>query len=180
MSFRFLYPVAGVALAIGLASATEHIGVSVLPGAFLAGLAVGAPPEASARSLEQVRALNRILLLPIFFVATGLLIDLGSSGSADLIGAGLLVLAVGTVGKVGGVSLVARRGGLAWRDSFGLGFLLNTKGLTEIVVLRIGYDLGLISRDALGVLIVVALVTTAAAVPALHRLGVVPVRASGT
>ena len=89
-----------------------------------------------------------------------------------------LVLAVVTVGKVGGVSLVARAGGLAWHESLGLGFLLNTKGLTEIVVLRIGYDLGLISRDALGVLIVVALVATVAAVPALRLLGLVPLETS--
>ena len=175
---RVAYPVAGVALAVGLANLTDHIGVSILAGAFLAGIAVGAPPGASSRALEQVRGVNRVLLLPIFFVSTGLLIDLGSAGSAHLILVGLLVLAVGTLGKVGSVSLVARRGSLAWRDSLGLGFLLNTKGLTEIVVLRIGYDLGLISRDALGVLIVVALVTTAAAVPALRRLRVVPVRAS--
>jgi Kef-type K+ transport system membrane component KefB len=175
---RFVYPVVGVALAVGLATLTDQIGVSVLPGAFLAGLALGAPPGLSAHPIERIRALNRLLLLPIFFVATGLLIDLGSSRSANLIVAGLLVLAVGTLGKVGPVSLVARRGGLAWRDSFGLGVLLNTKGLTEIVVLRIGYDLGLISRDALGVLIVVALVTTAAAVPVLRRLQVVQHRRS--
>jgi Kef-type K+ transport system membrane component KefB len=172
----FAYPVVGVGLAVGLATVTDHIGVNVLPGAFLAGLAVGTPPGASTRAVEQVRALNRLLLLPIFFVATGLLIDLGSPGSANLILAGALVLVVGTIGKVGPVSLVARKGGFSWRDSFGLGVLLNTKGLTEIVVLRIGYDLGLITRDALGVLIVVALVTTAAAVPALRRLRIVPLR----
>ena len=105
---RIAYPVAGVALAVGLANLTDRIGVSILAGAFLAGIAVGAPPGASSRALEQVRGLNRVLLLPIFFVATGLLIDLGSAGSAHLILAGLLVLAVGTVGKVGGVSLVAQ------------------------------------------------------------------------
>ena len=173
---HFAYPVGGVALAIGLASATDHIGVSVLPGALLAGIALGRQPGRGSRSLGQLRLLNRALLLPIFFAATGLRIDLGSAGTAELFAAGALVLAVGTLGKVGAVSVVARAGGLAWRESLGLGFLLNTKGLTEIVVLRIGYDLGLISRDALGVLIVVALVATVAAVPALRLLRLVPLK----
>jgi K+:H+ antiporter len=175
---RFAYPTAGVALAIGLASATDRIGVSFLLGALLAGIALGAQPGRSSRSLGQIRLLNRALLLPIFFAATGLRFDLASAGSAELFAAGAVVLAVGTLGKLGAVSLVARAGGLAWRESVGLGFLLNTKGLTEIVVLRIGYDLGLISRDALGVLIVVALVATVAAVPALRLLGLVPLEAS--
>ncbi len=169
-----VYPVGGVALAIALATATERIGVSVVFGALLAGITLGARPGKSPRPLEQVRVLNRALLLPVFFAATGLRINLGSSGSVHLLGAGALVLAVVTLGKVGGVSLVARAGRLTWRDSCGLGALLNSKGLTEIVVLVTGYDLGLISRDALGILILVALVTTAATVPSLRLLGLVP------
>jgi Kef-type K+ transport system membrane component KefB len=173
---RVAHPLVAVALACGLAAATDRIGVSVIFGAFLAGLAFGGRPATRGRSLEQIRVLNRFLLLPVFFAATGLRVDLHSGRSAHLVAAGALVLAVAAAGKVGGVSLAARAGGLAWRDSLGLGFLLNTKGLTEIVVLRLGYDLGLISRDALGVLIVVALVTTAAAVPALQLIGIVAPR----
>jgi Kef-type K+ transport system membrane component KefB len=173
---RVAYPLVAVALALGLATATEHIGVSVILGAFLAGLTFGREAATRGRSLGQVRLVNRFLLLPIFFAATGLRIDLHSGESVGLYAAGALVLAVATAGKVGGVSVAARAGGLAWRDSLGLAFLLNTKGLTEIVVLRLGYDLGLISRDALGVLIIVALVTTAAAGPALRLIGIVPAR----
>jgi Kef-type K+ transport system membrane component KefB len=173
---RIVYPVAGVALAIGLADLTQHIGVSVLFGALLAGLALGPELPAASRLLGQIRLVNRYLLLPIFFVATGLLIDLGSAGSVHLLWAGALVLAVASLGKIGGVFIAARASGLPVAESLGLGFLLNTKGLTEIVVLRIGYDLGLISHDALGVLIVVALVATAAAVPVIRALGLVPAR----
>jgi Kef-type K+ transport system membrane component KefB len=163
-------PLLALGLAVGLAWATDAIGVSVIFGAFLAGLVFGGR---GGRSLDRVRAVNRVVLLPVFFVATGLRIDLHADATAALVAAGVAVLAVATVSKVGGVFAAARANGLDRRDSLGLGFLLNTKGLTEIVVLRLGYDLGLISRGALGVLIVVALVTTAAAVPALRALGLV-------
>jgi Kef-type K+ transport system membrane component KefB len=167
------YPLLAAGLALGLATATEHIGVSVIFGAFIAGLAFGGQAATRGRSLEQVRVLNRFLLLPIFFAAMGLRVDLRAGTSARLLAAGALVLAVATAAKLGGVSLAARAGGLGWRDSVALGFLLNTRGITEVVVLRVGYDHGLLSRDALGVLIVVALVATAATVPALRLLGVV-------
>jgi Kef-type K+ transport system membrane component KefB len=167
------YLVVAVALALLLAWATDSIGVSVIFGSFLAGLAFGGRRAVRERALGDLRALNRVLLLPVFFVATGLRVDLHSDLTAGLAAAGLAVLAVATAAKVGGVSGAARWAGLARRDSLGLGFLLNTKGLTEIVVLRLGYDLGVISRGALGILIVVALVTTAAAVPALRALGLV-------
>jgi Kef-type K+ transport system membrane component KefB len=167
------YLVVAVGLALGFAWATDAIGVSVIFGAFLGGLAFGGRAAVRERSLGQLRALNRVLLLPVFFVATGLSVDLHTDASAGLLAAAVAVLAVATLGKVGGVSGAARAVGLGRRDSLGLGFLLNTKGLTEIVVLRLGYDLGLISRGALGVLIVVALATTAAAVPALRALGLV-------
>jgi K+:H+ antiporter len=167
------YLVVAVGLALCLAWATESIGVSVIFGSFLAGLAFGGRPAVRERALGDLRALNRVLLLPVFFVATGLHVDLRSDLTLGLAAAGVAVLAVATAAKLGGVSAAARRAGLGRRDSVGLGFLLNTKGLTEIVVLRLGYDLGLISRGALGILIVVALVTTAAAVPALRALGLV-------
>jgi Kef-type K+ transport system membrane component KefB len=167
-------PVLAVGLAVGLASATDHAGVSVVFGAFVAGLAFDAGAAAQERSLGAVRVVNRYLLLPIFFVATGLSVDLHGNRGTGLWAAGALVLAVATAGKVGGVSLAGRTGGLGWRDALGLGALLNTKGLTEIVVLDLGYQLGVISQGALGVLIVVALVTTAAAAPAVRRIGLGP------
>jgi Kef-type K+ transport system membrane component KefB len=166
-------PILAVGLAVGLASATEHAGVSVVFGAFVAGLAFD-PGRANEPSLAAVRVLNRYLLLPIFFVSTGLSVDLHGNRGTALWAAGALVLAVATVGKVGGVSLAGRAGGLGWRDALGLGALLNTKGLTEMVVLDLGYQLGVISQGALGVLIVVALVTTAAAAPAVRRIGLGP------
>jgi Kef-type K+ transport system membrane component KefB len=167
-------PLLAVGLAIGLASATEHAGVSVVFGAFLAGLAFGDGADAEDASLRVVRVVDRYGLLPIFFVSTGLSVDLHGNRGTGLWAAAALVLAVATVGKVGGVSLAGRAGGLGWRDALGLGALLNTKGLTEIVVLDLGYQLGVISQGALGVLIVVALVTTAAAAPAVRRIGLGP------
>jgi Kef-type K+ transport system membrane component KefB len=174
---RVARPVGGLALAVGLASATEHVGVTVIFGSLIAGVAFGPEPGETGGSLERFKWLNRIALLPIFFAATGLRIDLRSSGSAMLIAAGAAVLLVGSAGKLAGVCAAARAWALPWRESVSLGILLNTKGLTELVVLRLGYDLGLLSQNAFGVLVVAALLSTAATVPALALTGAIPARA---
>jgi len=166
--------VVGIGLAIALATATEHIGVSVVLGALLAGAAIGRPPAGQQRLSAGARRVNRALLLPVFFAATGLRIDLGSGWSAGLFAAAACVLLVAATVKITGVTYAATWSGLTRRDAVGLGFLLNTKGLTEIVVLRLGYDLGLLSRPAFGVLVVAALLATAATAPALQLLGLVP------
>lgn len=128
-------------------------------------------PGEGRRLFDGLQRSNRLLLLPVFFTTTGLRIDLRSSVSGQLLAAGAIVVTLGTAAKVAGVLLGARRGGLAWRESFALGFLLNTKGLTELVVLRLGYDLGLITRGAFGMLVVAALVMTAATTPTLQAIG---------
>ena len=164
-------PAAGLALAASLASATDHLGVTVIFGAFLAGLALNGEPRALQGLLARVRRVNRFALLPVFFVLVGLAANLhAAAGSLPLAGIGVLLLVAAVVGKVGGVSVAARCSGLGWRDAFGLGALLNTKGLTEIVVLGVGYHLGLISAAVLGMLVAVALVTTASTVPLLLLL----------
>ena len=167
------YLVVAVALALGLAWATDWIGVSVIFGSFLAGLAFGGRPAVRERALGRPPRAEPRAPSPGLLRRHRPACRPPSDLTAGLAAAGLAVLAVASAAKVGGVSAGARWAGLGRRDSLGLGFLLNTKGLTEIVVLRLGYDLGLISRGALGILIVVALVTTAAAVPALRALGLV-------
>jgi Kef-type K+ transport system membrane component KefB len=174
---RFVRPLGGLALAVGLASATERVGVTVIFGSLVAGVAFGPGPEEAGGSLDRFKWLNRIALLPIFFAATGLRIDLRSAWDGMLIAAGAAVLLVGSAGKLAGVCAAARAWALPWRDSIGLAILLNTKGLTELVVLRLGYDLGLLSQTAFGVLVVAALISTAATVPALALMGALPARA---
>ncbi|WP_377267911.1 cation:proton antiporter [Peterkaempfera sp. SMS 1(5)a] len=154
---------------------TSWIGIHPIFGAFAFGLLMprrsGAERGLGDELVQRVgNPLDRAaaLLMPVFFVLTGLSVDirrLGLSGLLLLIAA----LAVATVGKYLGSALPARLGGMSGRDALAFGALMNTRGLTEIVVLGIGHQLGLISSELFTVMVLVALITTALAGPLLRR-----------
>jgi len=100
------------------------------------------------------------LLLPLFFAFTGLRtqISLIDGPSAWLVCA--LVIAVAVVGKVGGSMLAARATAMPWRDATVIGVLLNTRGLMELVILNVGLDIGVISRELFAMMVLMALATT--------------------
>jgi len=153
--------VAGI-LAFVLSSAlvTESIGIHALFGAFLAGVVV--PSDSDFRLLlkEKLETFISSALLPLFFVFTGLRtqISLLNDWPSWLMCAGIIVVAI--AGKLGGSMLMARWTGMTWRDSFSLGVLMNTRGLVELVVLNIGYDLGILSARIFAMMVLMALVTT--------------------
>ena len=81
-----------------------------------------------------------------------------------------LIVAVATAGKFGGTLIAARATGLPWRQAAGLGVLMNTRGLMELIVLNVGLELGVISPTLFTMLVLMALVTTLATTPILRRL----------
>ena len=99
-------------------------------------------------------------LLPLFFAFVGLRTQIGLlTDSTDLlICAGLIAIA--TVGKLGGAMVAARLTGVNWIDSFALGALMNTRGLVELIALNIGYDLGILTPRIFAMLVIMALTTT--------------------
>jgi signal transduction histidine kinase len=142
--------------------ATEAIGVHALFGAFMAGAmmpssAVSRLKELIAPRLEYV---SLLVLLPLFFALTGLRSEIGLLNSVDawLICGGIIVLAV--FGKLFGSALASKYMGFSWRDSFALGILMNTRGLMELVVLNIGYEMGILSTELFTMFVVMALATT--------------------
>lgn len=88
------------------------------------------------RSVEVPVRNTSTLLLPIFFIVTGLSVDITALGAAGPIDA-LLIFAAACAGKLIGAAAPARLSGMSWRDSAGLGVLMNTRGLTELVILEI-------------------------------------------
>jgi Kef-type K+ transport system membrane component KefB len=139
---------------------TELIGIHALFGAFVAGLAMPKVQHLRSTVTERVEYTSEIVLLPLFFALTGLRtqISLLSSLSDWLVCLSIILVAV--IGKgIGGV-LAARGAAVSWRDSLLLGVLLNTRGLMELVILNIGYDLGIISPVVFTMLVVMALATT--------------------
>ena len=159
---------AGV-LAFVLASAwfTESIGIHALFGGFLAGVVM--PSFAGFRIFlkERVEAFSSAALLPLFFVFTGLRTQISLLDSWWSWLTCLAIIVVAVSGKLGGSMLMARWTRMSWRDSFALGALMNTRGLVELVVLNIGYDLGILSGRIFAMMVIMALVTTFMTAPLL-------------
>ena len=113
------------------------------------------------------------LLLPVFFALTGLRTDLRllAAGNASWLWCAAIVITA-TAGKLGGTAVAARWAGMSRADALTLGALMNTRGLMELVVLNIGYELGLLPPSVFAMMVVMALVTTCAAGPLVNRWSV--------
>ena len=150
------------------AFATEVIGIHALFGAFLAGVVM--PSQAGFRKTltSKIEDVSLVILLPLFFAFTGLKTQIGLLNDAyDWFVCGLIIF-VAVAGKVGGSVAAAKFTGQSWSDSFAIGALMNTRGLMELIVLNIGYDLGILSPTVFTMLVVMALVTTFMTAPALY------------
>lgn len=159
------------ALALTMASAwvTTTLGLQPAFGGFLAGLAMrgrNSPPDAElVRSMDQAGN----LLLPVFFIVTGLRLTLGPlRGDAILLLAVIVVVA--SAGKLLPAYVVSRACGLRPRESVTIATLVNMRGLTELIALNIGYDDGIINKRLFTILVLMALVTTVGMSP-FTRLG---------
>jgi Kef-type K+ transport system membrane component KefB len=157
----------GVLLA---AYTSQQIGIAAIFGAFVVGLIMPRHGGLTGDVSRRVEDFVVTVLLPLFFVVTGLRTDVGSLNRPVLWLLTLVLIAVAIAGKWIGAMLAARYGGFSWRDSAALGALMNTRGLTELIVLNIGLDLGLISPALFTMLVIMALVTTFMAGPALRLL----------
>ena len=156
-----------VCFAFGSALVTEAIGIHALFGAFIAGVALSPARELTAAVRGAVEPLAAVVLLPLFFAASGLRTEIGLLDSAGNWAVCGLVIAVAVAGKLGGSSLAARWSGMGWRDALAIGALMNTRGLMELVVLNIGYELGILSPALYTMMVVMALATTCMAGPLL-------------
>lgn len=149
---------------------TEIIGIHALFGAFLAGAIM--PSGLSFRKvlINKMEDVSLVLLLPLFFVFTGLRTRIGLLNEGDLWLVCAAVIAVAVLGKFGGSALAARFTGNDWKDSLSIGALMNTRGLMELVVLNIGYDLGVLTPKIFAMMVIMALVTTFMTGPALSLI----------
>ncbi|WP_327327179.1 cation:proton antiporter [Streptomyces sp. NBC_01210] len=151
--------------------ATEWLGVHFVFGAFLFGVVMPRSTSELVRIqvVDRFEHLSRLLLLPAFFVVAGLKVDLSRTGLKGLGELGLILL-VAISGKFIGAFVGARANGVPALQSGVLATLMNTRGLTEIVILTIGLQLGVLDAGLYALMVVMALVTTAMAGPLLHLL----------
>jgi Kef-type K+ transport system membrane component KefB len=164
--------VAGVLIFV-FASAllTEAIGIHALFGAFLAGVVMPSNSRLRGFLRERLETFSSVFLLPLFFAFTGLRTQIGllDDWPSWLLCAALIAVAI--AGKLGGSMLAARWTGMGWKDSFSIGVLMNTRGLVELIVLNIGYDLGILSPRIFTMMVLMALLTTFMTGPILSLLG---------
>ena len=147
-------------LLLASAFTTELIGIHALFGAFAAGVIMPQNMQFKKILTEKLEDISVVLLLPLFFVSTGLRTEIGLLNNTNLWGLCGIVIAIATIGKVAGSTIPARMLGNTWKNSLSLGALMNTRGLMELIVLNIGYDLGILSPEMFAIMVIVALVTT--------------------
>jgi Kef-type K+ transport system membrane component KefB len=147
---------------------TEIIGIHALFGAFMAGTIMPDNQKFKKIFIEKVEDVALVLLLPLFFVFTGLRTQIGLLNDPYLWKVCGLVILVAVTGKFVGSALAAKYIGQNWRDSLTIGALMNTRGLVELVALNIGYDLGIMTPEIFAMLVIMALVTTFMTAPSLH------------
>jgi len=149
---------------------TELIGVHALFGAFIAGVIMPVEMDFRQTVIDKIEDISLVLLLPLFFVFTGLRTQVGLLNEASLwVTFGWIVLAA-VAGKFGGSTIAAKITGQTWKDSLSIGALMNTRGLMELVVLNIGYDLGILSPQVFAMMVLMALLTTFMTNPALNLI----------
>jgi Kef-type K+ transport system membrane component KefB len=158
---------AGVLLS---AIATEKIGIAVIFGAFVMGIVMPRHAGLSEDVTRRVEDFVLTLLLPLFFAYTGLRTNVALLGQGQLIAITAALCAIAILGKYGGTLIAARVVRLPWRESAVLGALMNTRGLTELIVLNLALSTGAISSALFTALVIMALVTTFMAGPLMRLL----------
>ncbi|NJO39463.1 MAG: universal stress protein [Cyanobacteria bacterium RU_5_0] len=139
---------------------TEQIGIHLIFGAFLLGAAMPKNEGLTRELAEKTEDFVLTFLLPVFFAYSGLRTQVGLLNRPELWFLCGAVLLVAITGKFVGTYIAARVCGIQQREAAALGWLMNTRGLTELIVLNIGLSLGVISPLLFTMLVIMALVTT--------------------
>ncbi|MGD1022143.1 MAG: cation:proton antiporter [Candidatus Sulfotelmatobacter sp.] len=154
-------------LVLGSALCTEWLGLHLLFGAFMMGAIMPKEQKFVRYVLDRFETITVTLLLPLFFAFTGLRTNIGLVKGAEMWRYCGLIVLIATVGKLGGSTLASWLTGMRLREAAGLGTLMNTRGLMELVILDIGLDIKVISPALFSMMVVMALVTTFMATPLL-------------
>ena len=155
---------------IGVGTITHAVGIEVVVGAFIAGIAIGGSRLAHSTGFRSLEWVTNGIFAPLFFAIAGVRVDLTQLVEPEVAFWAVIVTLAATVAKVAGSYVGGRVGGVGRRDSLGLGASLNARGALEIVVATVGLSLGVIDTRAYTVIVVMALVTTALTGPVLKRL----------
>lgn len=143
------------------AATTEVLGIHYIFGAFLFGAIIPHEQAAALRHeiLVRLEQISVLLLLPVFFLISGLKVNIQGLGAEHIIPL-VAILAVAIVGKYVGAYVGARLQKVPHWQASSLGLLMNTRGLTELIILNVGLEKGLLSEELFTLMVIMALVTT--------------------
>ena len=157
-------------LALASALCTERLGIHLLFGSFLMGAIMPKEPKFVRYVLDRFETITITLLLPLFFAFTGLRTNIGLLSGPSMWFYSTLIILVATGGKLGGSTIAGWLSGMPLREAAGLGTLMNTRGLMELVILNIGLDIKVISPALFSMMVLMALFTTFMTTPVLELI----------
>ncbi|KAI7895587.1 Sodium/hydrogen exchanger family-domain-containing protein [Mucor mucedo] len=139
---------------------TDIIGVHAIFGGFLAGVIIPHEHDLSIKITEKIEDMINIIFLPLYFTLSGLKTQIGLLDTGIVWGYVILVIFLACFGKIIGCTAAAKLSGMTTRESLAVGFLMNCKGLVELIVLNLGHDAGVLNDQVFVIMVVMALVTT--------------------
>ncbi|PKA48884.1 Cation/H(+) antiporter 19 [Apostasia shenzhenica] len=155
-----IYICATLCTVLAAGFATDAIGIHALFGAFIVGILVPKDRPFAGVLIEKIEDLISGLFLPLYFVSSGLKTNVATISGARSWGLLVLVITNACVGKILGTIISAALLRVPLRECFALGFLMNTKGLVELIVLNIGRDRKVLNDETFAILVLMALFTT--------------------
>jgi Kef-type K+ transport system membrane component KefB len=148
---------------------TSQLGIFAIFGGFMVGVLLHDQTDLVKAWRSKVTDFVTVFLLPIFFTYTGLRTDIGSLGNIGLWGWCFLLFFLAVLGKFGGCYLASRLSGLSSAEARNIGIMMNTRALMELIVVNLGYDLGVIPREVFTMLVLMAIMSTIMTAPALRQ-----------
>lgn len=156
----------------------DAIGIHAIFGGFLMGVCM--PRGRFVAELKQkVEPIAVVLLLPMFFTYSGLNTRMDMVNSVELLLIAIAVLAVSILAKFGACYAAARLTGEDNATALGIGALMNSRGLMELIIINIGLQKGIIGPTLFSMLVLMAIVTTVMATPLFEAVYGRKARASG-
>ncbi|MFF2627769.1 cation:proton antiporter [Kitasatospora griseola] len=160
-----------ICLVLVSALATDRMGVHTIFGAFMAGVVMPRQSPLFREMAGKIHGITVWVMLPLFFAIVGLRTQLNTLSGTTAWLTCLAVLVVAVVAKFGSGTVAALSvGGYSRRESLAIGAMMNCRGLTELIVLNLGVELGVLTPALFAMFVCMALVTTAMTGPILRRV----------
>ncbi|KAF5175685.1 Cation/H(+) antiporter [Thalictrum thalictroides] len=155
-----MYICASLAIVLSAGFVTDTIGIHALFGAFVAGILVPKEGPFAGALVEKVEDLVSGLFLPLYFASSGLKTDVATIKGLQSWALLLMVISTACIGKIVGTVVVSVACKIPFREALALGFLMNSKGLVELIVLNIGKDRKVLNDQTFAIMVLMALFTT--------------------